>query len=305
MGTTTTTTTSSFADVGRRRTHRDRRAVHPILRHPYASNDIGGIPSRPSSPGSVRTRSSSSRGGGGGEGVEYDVVVGADDIPDPTPPTDELVESRTLAWVRNVVIGYGLCPFAERPLREGKLRLVTVRGDDDLEVSSTVLYELISRSSSENVGTTLVIAPEYHPNNFVPYMSLVQYIEDDLMERYELHGIVQLAPFHPRFVFDGNDDTDIDNHTNRGPYPIFHVLREDEVSVAVDKLGGDAGRVWRRNVDLLRGMEERHGGERARRALTVGGGGEGDGDNGDDGDGMPPAGMEDLLREVRERNATS
>ncbi len=247
------------------------------------------IASRPTF-GNIRPCSSHSGGGGGEADLDND-------------PTDAVVESRTLDWVRKVVIGYGLCPFAERPLREDRLRLVTVRGIDDVDVSSTVIYELVSRSSSENVGTTLVIAPEYHPNDFVSYMSLVQYIEDDLMDEYDLHGKVQLAPFHPKFVFDGNDEDCIDNHTNRGPYPMFHVLREDEVSFAVDRLDGDAGKVWRRNVDLLTRMEETYGREGARRALTVGWGNEEGEDGG--GDGIPPAGMDDLLREVRERNSTS
>ncbi|KAL3827490.1 hypothetical protein ACHAXA_003759 [Cyclostephanos tholiformis] len=151
-------------------------------------------------------------------------------------------------------------------------------------------------STSANDGTTIVVAPEYHPRDFASYMSLVHYIEDELMDEYDLHGSVQLAPFHPRFVFDGNDDDGIDNHTNRGPYPMFHVLREDEVSRAVDGLDGDAGRVWRRNVDLLMRMEERYGREGAVRALTLGWEeGEGGG-----GGGGPPDGMDKLLMEVRE-----
>lgn len=40
---------------------------------------------------------------------------------------------------------------------------------------------------------------------------------------------------------------------------MFHILREEEVGAAVDKLNGDAGKVWRRNVTLMELMEDRLG----------------------------------------------
>jgi hypothetical protein len=67
------------------------------------------------------------------------------------------------------------------------------------------------------------------------------------MDELNLIRKVQLALFHPRFVFDRKGINRINNHVNRGPYPTFHVLREDEVSAAMDKLEGNAGRVWRRD----------------------------------------------------------
>jgi hypothetical protein len=51
-------------------------------------------------------------------------------------------------------------------------------------------------------------------------------------------------------------EVDIDNYTNRSPYPMFHILREEEVSKAVDALDGDASKVWKRNMDLLQALQE-------------------------------------------------
>jgi hypothetical protein len=48
----------------------------------------------------------------------------------------------------------------------------------------------------------------------------------------------------------------IDHYTNRSPYPIFHILREEEVSKAVRALDGDASRVWKRNIALLRALQD-------------------------------------------------
>ena len=72
-------------------------------------------------------------------------------------------------------------------------------------------------------------------------------------------GNVQVAPFHPLFQFEGSDLDGIDNYTNRSPYPIFHLLREDEVAQAVDQLDGDAGKVWKRNIGLLEAMQQELG----------------------------------------------
>lgn len=187
---------------------------------------------------------------------------------DETDNDNDDIRKTTLDWIKKVVIGLNLCPFAERPLRENKLKVSVVRGSDDEYVAAAVVYELISRSDVKHEGTTVVVAPDFYPDDFERYMDLVQYIEDNVMEEHELHGLVQIAPFHPKFVFSGSSEDGVDNHTNRSPYPMFHILRENEVGLAVDKLGGDASRVWQRNVDLLEGMEKKFGREGVKEIMS-------------------------------------
>ncbi len=79
------------------------------------------------------------------------------------------------------------------------------------------------------------------------------------MDKLSLIGKVQLAPFYTRFVFDGSGIKGINNHMHRGPYPIIHVLGQKEVLAAMDKLDGNAGRVSRRNVNLMGWMEKWNG----------------------------------------------
>jgi hypothetical protein len=101
-----------------------------------------------------------------------------------------------------------------------------------------------------------VIVPEYHPDDFERCMLLVQYTKEDVIDKLNLIGKVQLVPFRPRFMFNGSGIDGIDNHTTQGPYPMIHVLREDKVSVAMDKLDSVAGRVWwKSNIHLLGRME--------------------------------------------------
>lgn len=163
-------------------------------------------------------------------------------------PKNDVIESTSIEWIKKVVIGYNLCPFADKPLRENKLKVSVVRGDNDQHVAAAVVYELIARSDENQHGTTIVIAPECYPDDFHTYMSLVQNIEEDVMDEHDLHGVVQIAPFHPQFEFEGSGADGVDNYTNRSPYPMFHILRENEVAGAVDKLGGDASKVRRRQA---------------------------------------------------------
>ena len=61
---------------------------------------------------------------------------------------------------------------------------------------------------------------------------------------------------------DDDDDTvlPIEVITNRSPYPMFHILLEDDVNRATSmQLQGDPGKVWRRNAILLQLIEKQLG----------------------------------------------
>ena len=186
-----------------------------------------------------------------------------------------------MQWIKRVVIGYNMCPFAEKPRREGNLSMVVVRGNDEELVAGTVAYHLVGQSARK--GTTVVVAPEYCPDDFDGFLNLLRLLEDQVMDELDLHGIMQIAPFHPLFKFDGSLDEGADNFTNRSPYPFFHLLREDEVSAAVEKIGNDSSKVWARNVRLLETMEKRFGLDGIRRAWK----------------GEPVEGMNELLKEIQ------
>jgi hypothetical protein len=177
---------------------------------------------------------------------------------------NQIIEN-TQAWLKRVVIGMNLCPFAERPSREGKLKIDVVRGNDEEVIFTRVLTELIKRQDSP--GTTLIVCPECYPDDFEDYFGMVSWIEEDLMVQHDLAEKVQVAPFHPLFQFAGSGPDAVDNWTNRSPYPIFHILREEEVTKAVDFLDGDAGKVWKRNVNLLHALEDELGPEAVQRVM--------------------------------------
>lgn len=69
--------------------------------------------------------------------------------------------------------------------------------------------------------------------NFRSYFDLFE-IAQALLTKEGYEGIYQLASFHPLYLFKGSNESDPSNYTNRSPYPMLHILREEDVSMAVD-----------------------------------------------------------------------
>ena len=86
------------------------------------------------------------------------------------------------------------------------------------------------------VDTTLIVHPQVL-QDFVDYNDFLG-DADDLVEVMELDGVLQVASFHPQYQFADSDPDDIENFTNRSPYPTLHLLREDSVSRAVEAFPG-------------------------------------------------------------------
>lgn len=62
-------------------------------------------------------------------------------------------EARTRKWLEQVVVGMSLCPFAEKPIKENKLKIYVLRGDD-LDVILPMVHAEMERRV-EVPGTSL------------------------------------------------------------------------------------------------------------------------------------------------------
>ncbi len=60
-----------------------------------------------------------------------------------------------------------------------------------------------------------------------------------------------MATFHPQFQFADTQPDDIENYTNRSPYPILHLLREDSIDRAVESFP-DAAEIYEKNIDTMK-----------------------------------------------------
>jgi len=141
-------------------------------------------------------------------------------------------------WLNEVVIGLNLCPFAGGPSNANRIRKVVCEASDDTSVAEILVGELLRLESVpiSEVETTLVIVPHCF-ESFVDYNQFLGFIEE-VIEQYNWQGIFQVASFHPDYQFADTQKDDDENLTNRAPYPMFHLLREESLTRAVDNYPG-------------------------------------------------------------------
>lgn len=149
---------------------------------------------------------------------------------------EETVVAHTKAWIERLVIGENLCPFAAVPYRKERIRYRVLTSDLSAEKwANTLLSEgrlLLDPDQAIPLDTTLLILPQGW-SVFADYLDLVAMLED-IIHDAGWAGDIQLASFHPDYLFAGSEADDPANYTNRSPYPMLHLLREDRMEEAVD-----------------------------------------------------------------------
>ena len=157
----------------------------------------------------------------------------------------------TQRWLERAVIGLNLCPFAKAVQAKGQVRWVL----SDAATPEALLEQLgaellhLRDTPADETDTTLIVHPQVLAD-FLDYNDFLD-IADALVESLELDGVLQVASFHPHYQFAGSAPEDVENFTNRSPYPTLHLLREDSVSRAVAAFP-DPEVIVERNVETLR-----------------------------------------------------
>ena len=170
-----------------------------------------------------------------------------------TTPDSATVTDHTRQWLEKAVIGLNLCPFTKAP-HVKNLVLISVSQarhlDGFLEDLDREL-QLLGDTPADELETTLLVHPALFPD-FDTFNQMLD-IADAAVVDNGLEGIVQIAPFHPDFQFEGTDSDDIGNYTNRSPYPTLHLIREDSIAKAAQAFP-DASAIFERNIALLEKM---------------------------------------------------
>ncbi len=138
----------------------------------------------------------------------------------------------TKNWLRDVVIGCNFCPFAGREFKRETIHYTVVQNSDREKILQTLALQLERLNDYPAIETTLIIIPENF-EDFYSYLDLVS-LSEMLIEREGYEGIYQVASFHPNYLFAGSSENDASNYTNRSPYPMLHLLREESISKALE-----------------------------------------------------------------------
>lgn len=166
---------------------------------------------------------------------------------------DASIVADTIAWLEKAVIGLNLCPFAKAVHVKKQIRYVVCQADTPEALLGVLMDELqrLSDTDPEQVDTTLLIHP-YVLQDFLDYNEFLD-VADAALEDMDLSGELQIASFHPQYQFADTDVNDIENYTNRSPYPTLHLLREDSIERAVEVFP-DAADIFEKNIDTLRAL---------------------------------------------------
>lgn len=164
--------------------------------------------------------------------------------------SDEQMLSLTVRWLERAVIGLNLCPFAKSVHVKGQIHYRLSHATQKQELLQVLQEELQALQATDPAvrDTTLLILPDCFPD-FLDFNDFLQ-DADDVLYTLGLDGTLQIASFHPRFQFAGTTEDDITNFTNRAPFPVLHLIREDSIARAVEAFP-DAEMIYERNMRTL------------------------------------------------------
>lgn len=162
--------------------------------------------------------------------------------------TETIIE-QTKCWLSSIIIELNFCPFAKREFIKESI-CYDVSTANGLEANLHALARALEHLDNHaEVETTLLIFAEAFAN-FNDFVEMIDYA-DQLIDELGYRSTYQLAHFHPDYCFEGAEPDDAANYTNRAPFPILHLLREDSLQNAIDK-HPDTASIPDNNIKLAR-----------------------------------------------------
>ncbi len=162
------------------------------------------------------------------------------------------VISAARQWIESFIIPFNICPFAKREFQNDRIRYQCLSGQNLDDHLFNLITECRYLDQHPETETTLLIYPDAFAafDDFLDFLSLAE----QLLYQQGFEGIYQLASFHPLYCFEGSDDNDPANYTNRSPYPMLHLIREASIEKALKHYPHDPASIPENNIQLLRKM---------------------------------------------------
>src|SRR5436309_13724606 len=169
----------------------------------------------------------------------------------PGMDTAEEIIANTRQWLEKAVIGLNLCPFAKAVYVKDRIRYAVSRAETSEALLADLTAELQALMAADPaaIDTALLIHPQVL-TDFLDYNEFLG-VADAAVAELGLEGVLQIASFHPQYQFAGTAADDVENYTNRSPYPMLHLLREASVERAV-AASPDAAQIYEKNIATLR-----------------------------------------------------
>jgi hypothetical protein len=159
----------------------------------------------------------------------------------------------TRRWLEKSVIGLNLCPFAAGVYHGELLRFCVSEKTEPKALLADLRAELrlLHEQDPAVCETTLLIHP-YVLTDFSDYNEFLADCDAAIVDM-GLEGELQIASFHPNYRFADTQSADVENCTNRSPFPMLHLLREASIERAIAAVP-DTTEIYRRNIRTLRAL---------------------------------------------------
>lgn len=171
-------------------------------------------------------------------------------LPSCPEPADAVI-ARTRRWLETAVIGLNLCPFAKAVHVREQIAWRVSHATSQAELAEDLRAALreLAAADAEQLDTLLLI----HPGVLADFDDYNGFLAqaDRIVRKLRLEGELQVASFHPDYQFADSAADQVDNATNRSPYPMLHLLRESSIERAVASYP-DPERIYARNIASLR-----------------------------------------------------
>ena len=168
--------------------------------------------------------------------------------------------SVTRRWLDSFVLPLKLCPFAYRPLvqrpREHEMLHFSAGGREELVslVGQAATRMCAANAARERLTSMIVLSSPSLGDMLLDFPSFMDFVNADLTSsvREINQGSVQVASFHPGFQFNDSSPSDNSNFVNRSPYPMIHLLSEEEVTAAVEGYSEKrlTAHIWQNNYEV-------------------------------------------------------
>ena len=142
---------------------------------------------------------------------------------------------QTIQWIQSIVISLNLCPFAKYEMDNNKVRIEVSLATNFAEGIKSFIEEIDYLNSNPSTSTTLLLFP-YFLSDFLDYLDFFD-LANEAIVKLGQQSIYQVATFHPAYQFHGTPIDDVTNYTNRSPYPMLHLLREEMLDSAIAYYG--------------------------------------------------------------------
>ena len=159
--------------------------------------------------------------------------------------------AETRRWLTSFVVGLDLCPFAGEVLARDDVRFRVSGARTAAQLLEDLAEEMARLDADPGIETTLLI----HPGVLTDFLDFNDFLDevDGLLDVSDRLGVYQVASFHPRYRFAGAPADDVAHCTNRSPWPMLHLLREQSLEGAI-RGHPDPDGIPDRNIDLLRAL---------------------------------------------------